>query len=171
MVLRLVALAAALAAALALLVPGAGLPAASGGAELAYVALEDEDAVAAVMLDTGEVTARIPVPRGPHNVTVAGDGRSVLVTSPPAGKVTLIDAFTHRVVATFGGFGSPHDVDVEGRYAYVTDERRGQLVVLDLRKRKVVARVSVGRDRTMSRSVTSPSSRTGLAVRTSRSST
>ena len=147
MVLRLVALAAALAAALALLVPGAGLPAASGGAELAYVALEDEDAVAAVMLDTGEVTARIPVPRGPHNVTVAGDGRSVLVTSPPAGAVTLVDAFPPaKVLKVFRGLRSPHDVELapDGRYAYVTEERGGTVAVLSLTTRRIVRRVSVG---------------------------
>ncbi len=98
----------------------------------------------AVMLDSGQVTARIRVPDGPHNVTVTGDGRYILVTSPPAGRVTLIDAFAHRVVKIFGGFGSPHDVEVEARYAYVTDEARGRLVVIDLPSRQVVARVAVG---------------------------
>jgi DNA-binding beta-propeller fold protein YncE len=116
----------------------------SGGAEEAYVALEDEDVVAAVSLDTGVVSARIRVPDGPHNVTVTGDGRFVLVTSPPAGRVTLIDGFRHRVVKTFAGFGYPHDVEVEGRYAYVTDEERGHLVQLDVRARRVVGRFDVG---------------------------
>jgi len=115
-----------------------------GGAEEAYVAVEDDDVVVAVMLDSGQVTARIRVPNGPHNVTVTGDGRFVLVTSPPAGKMTMIDAFAHRVVKIFGSFDSPHDVEVEGRYAYVTDEARDQLVVLDLPARQVIARVAVG---------------------------
>lgn len=115
-----------------------------GGAEEAYVAVQAEGLVVAVLLDAGKVTARIRVPRGPRNVTVTGDGRFILVTSPPAGKVTMIDAFTHRVVKVFGGFGRPHDVAIAGRYAYVTDEARGQLAVLDLKARQLMAKVAVG---------------------------
>ena len=87
--------------------------------------------------------ARIRAPAGPHNVTSYA-ARFVLVTSPPSGAVTLVDAFSRRIVKVWRGFGSPHDVEVEGGYAYVTDEARGQLAVIDLAARKVVARVAVG---------------------------
>ena len=59
---------------------------AGGGAEEAYVAVEDEDLVVSVMLDTGEVTSRIRVPRGPLHVAVGTERRLVLVSSPPAGR-------------------------------------------------------------------------------------
>jgi len=118
----------------------------SGGAEEAYVAVEDEDEVVAVMLDTGAVSARIRVATGPHNVAVTRDRRFLLVTSPPAGKVTLIDAFTHRVAKVFAGLRYPHDVEVshDGRHAYVTEERAGRIAVLDLARRRLVRRIAVG---------------------------
>jgi DNA-binding beta-propeller fold protein YncE len=116
----------------------------AGGAEEAYVAVGDENLVVAVLLDAGKVTARIRVPRGPRSVTVTGDARFILVTSPAAGKVTMIDAFTHRVIKIFGGFGRPHDVEIAGRYAYVTDEARGQLAVLDVKARRLVSKVAIG---------------------------
>lgn len=143
MVLRLVALAAAL----ALLVPGAGLPAASGGAELAYVTVEDTDELVAVDPYSSTVTARLRVPRGPHNLAVSSDRRYLLLTSPPAGAVTLVDAFPPaEVLKVFRGLRSPHDVAFapDGRYAYVTEERGGTVAVLSLTTRRIVRRVSVG---------------------------
>ena len=118
----------------------------SGGTEVAFVAVEDEDLVVAVELETGRTRARIRVPNGPHNMDVSRSRDRVLVTSPPAGAVTLIDAPGLRTIATFRGFGYPHDVDFsrDASVAYVTDERRGHVVVLDLAARRVAARVAVG---------------------------
>ncbi len=114
-----------------------------GGTPVAFVSVEHASLLVGVDLATGRVIARIRVPAGPHNVT-SYSARYVLVTSPPAGAVTLVDAFSRRIIKTWRGFGSPHDVEVEGGYAYVTDEARGQLAVIDLAQRKVVARVGVG---------------------------
>jgi DNA-binding beta-propeller fold protein YncE len=118
----------------------------AGGAPVAFVSAEHSSQLVAVNLATKRVIARIPVARGPHNVADAVVGRRpyVLVTSPPAGAVTLLDAVSRKVVKVFRGFGSPHDVEVEGRRAYVTDEARGQLVVIGLRSRRVLARINVG---------------------------
>jgi DNA-binding beta-propeller fold protein YncE len=122
---RLLAAAAAL---LLLLAPGAAARP-TGGTLVAFVSAEDDDELVAVQPITGEVLRRLAVANGPHNVAAAPDGRSVLVTSPPAGRVTLVDARMRRVVKVFGGFGSPHDVEVapDSRYAYVTDEHGGRL--------------------------------------------
>jgi DNA-binding beta-propeller fold protein YncE len=116
----------------------------AGGTPVAFVAAEDDDRLVAVDLTTGRVIARIPVPDGPHSVAEQG-ARWVLVTSPPAGAVTLVDAFSRKVVKVFRGFGRPHDVEVEAERAYVTDEARGQLVVIDLTSRRISGRVQVGR--------------------------
>lgn len=117
-----------------------------GGAEEAYVAVEDDDLVVSVMLDTGEISARIPVPRGPRHVAVGSDRRTVLVSSPSAGQVTAIDSFRHRVVESYGGFGSPRGIAIVGRYAYVADAERGEIVVVDLDPERsgIVGRVRVG---------------------------
>lgn len=122
---------------------------ARGGDWIAFVAAEDDDALVVVDLGSGGVRTRLDVPDGPHNVAATpATVRTpyVLVTSPPAGRVTLVDPRGLRVLKVFGGFGYPHDVEVEagGRYAYVTDERRGQVAVLSLTRRRVVARIAVG---------------------------
>lgn len=114
-----------------------------GGTPSVFVSAERASLLVGVDLVMGRVIARIRVPTGPHNVT-SYSARYVLVTSPPTGAVTLVDAFTRRILKVWRGFGYPHDVEVDGGHAYVTDERRGQLVVISLATRKVVARVAVG---------------------------
>jgi len=112
---------------------------------VAFVSAEDDDQLVAVDLTSSRVVGRIRVPDGPHNVAAAG-GRWVLVTSPPAGAVTLVDGFSRKVVKVFRGFGYPHDVefDAESGRAYVTDESRGQIVVIDPFARRIVSRFRVG---------------------------
>ena len=128
----------------ALAVTGGGASAKpEGGTPAVFVSAERASLLVGVDLITGRVIARIRVPAGPHNVT-SYSARYVLVTSPPAGSVTLVDAFSRRVLEVWRGFGSPHDIEVDGDYAYVTDESRGQLAVIDLARRKVVAKVAVG---------------------------
>lgn len=139
------AMVAALFVALPLAAVGAAGARPLGGSLVAFVAAEDADQLVAVELSSRRVVERIPVARGPHNVAATfADGRFVVVTSPPAGRVTLVDGRSLRVRHVFGGFGYPHDVELDGAYAWVTDERRGQVVVLDLARRRVAARVAVG---------------------------
>jgi len=118
----------------------------AGGTPAVFVSAERSSQLVGVNLDTGRVIARVRVPAGPHNVA-SYQARYVLVTSPPAGAVTLVDAFTRRVLRIWRGFGSPHDVEVggtgAGTFAYVTDERRKQLVVIDLERRRIVRRIRV----------------------------
>ena len=139
--------AAAVVFAAAALVAGGGASArVAGGSELAFVAAEDDGRLVALHLeDAPGVAARLRVPRGPHNVAVSRDGRWVLVTSPPAGRVSLVDAHAVRVVDVFAGFRYPHDVEFshDGRYAYVTEERGARVAVLDLSTRRVARRVAV----------------------------
>ena len=115
--------------------------------EVAFVSAEDDDTLVAVDLGTRRVLGRILVANGPHNVAAsASAGRNaVLVTSPPAGRVTLVSASSRRVVHVFRGLAYPHDVELSpgGRYAYVTEERGSAVAVLDLARRRVVRRVRV----------------------------
>ena len=120
----------------------------SGGTPVAFVSAEHDDRLVAVAVGSGRVLARIPVGDGPHNVAAGRGLRYVLVTSPPAGVVTLVDAFTRRVVNVYRGLRSPHDVEfAPGRapFAYVTEERGGTLAVLSLSSGRIVRRVAVGR--------------------------
>lgn len=135
----------ALILALALLGLGAGAAPArdAGGTVVAFVALEDSDELVAVDLTRKRIVDRIRVPDGPRNVTTSGELRYVVVTSPAAGTVTLLDGFNGRVLERFSGFGRPLDVAVEGDRAYVTDTRRNELVIASLSLRRITARVEV----------------------------
>jgi DNA-binding beta-propeller fold protein YncE len=118
----------------------------SGGSEWAFVAVTGSDYVAAVDLDRARVAARFPLP-APQSVAVSKDRRLVLVTSPRANTVTLIEGKALRVVHVFRALGGPGDVEFapDGRFAYVVEARYGTVAVLDLRARRVVSRVWVGR--------------------------
>jgi DNA-binding beta-propeller fold protein YncE len=87
------------------------------------------------------VLGRVAVPAAPRNVTATGDLRYLLVTSPQARTVSLVDSYTMRVVKVFRGFGRPLDVAVESWNAYVTDARRNELVVIDLVRRRIASRI------------------------------
>jgi YVTN family beta-propeller protein len=135
----------AVALAVVIVAPGGGLAKEGGGRDVAFVAAEDEDAVIAFEVRSGRVLRRFRVPNGPHNVAARWPAELVLVTSPPAGRLTLIDAARMRIVRVLRLGGYPHDVEIDpdGRYAYVTLERAGSVAVVSLRTRRVVQRVRV----------------------------
>ena len=82
-----------------LLAAAAPAEARAGGAGLyAFVAAEDDDRLVVVDVEARQVLRRIPVAAGPHNVAASADGRYVVVTSPPSGRVTLVSARTFRVL-------------------------------------------------------------------------
>ena len=135
-----------LVAALALLlVPGAAART-HGGALYAYVSLEHENEVAVVDVGQRRVLDRIRVARGPHNVAATRfrDPDLVLVTSPPAGTVTVLRRF-REVVKVFRGLRSPHDVEVspDNRWAYVTEEHGSRVLVLSLTRLRIAGAVRV----------------------------
>jgi YVTN family beta-propeller protein len=90
----------------------------------------------------------VVVGEGPRTLAVAGD--AVLVACQGDGTLHFIDAVT-RVGLGFVAFGAgsrPHGVaaDPRGRHAFVTLQGAGELAVVDVAARAVVARVDVGRD-------------------------
>src|SRR3970282_70572 len=91
----------------ALAVTGGGASAKpEGGTPAGFVSAKRASLLVGVDIITAQETARIRVPAGTHNVT-SYSARYVLVTSPPAGSVTLVDAFSRRIIKTWRGFGSP----------------------------------------------------------------
>lgn len=141
------ALAAVLALAGVLAVPAAH----AGGTLVALVTDERANQLIAVQPVTGQALWYTSISSGPHNVAATRDGRLVLVTSPPAGALTIIRlqrpsfrVFT--VVALLRGLSSPHDVEIapDGRYAYVTEEGAGRVLVVSLTRNRIVRRVAVG---------------------------
>lgn len=121
------------------------LPAAqarSGGSRIvALVTAETANQLVAVELPSGRIVKRLPMPADPQNVAVCG--RTAAVVSVRAGAVTLVDTATLKVRRVLRGFASPHipACSADDRYVYVTDDARGQLVVIHNR---VVRRLFVG---------------------------
>ena len=98
------------------------------------MALERQAEVA--VLDGGggswRVVRRKRVPPGPHNLASSGDGLRIAVSSPPAGRVTLLDS-AGRIDASAAIAGGPHDLEFtpDSRALWVTAERGRRLVKLD----------------------------------------
>ena len=135
------------ATALALLTPASARTTSSGGAEEAFVSVGASELVG-VMLDTNRVVARIRLPPGAADVAVSSDRRYLLVTSPDAGAVTLVDAFHGRRLAVVRGLRRPLRAvfsNDRGR-AYVSEAGAGTVAELDLPGRRIARHIVVGRD-------------------------
>lgn len=115
----------------------------SRGTAIALVTAETENRVVAVALRSGRVLRRIRVASDPEDIASCGDA---FVVSPRAGAVTLIDPQSLHVVKVLRGFGAPHIVacSPDGEYAFVTDDARGTVNVIEDENRRVTARVFVG---------------------------
>lgn len=127
-----------------LALPAGSHAARQGGEPVALVTAETQNQLIAVDLPSGKILRRLPMPADPQNVE-AGP-RNAVVVSTRAGAVTLVDVFTLRIRKTIRGFASPHiaALSLDGRYAYVTDDARGQLVRIGLAHGRIVNRLFVG---------------------------
>jgi DNA-binding beta-propeller fold protein YncE len=117
----------------------------SGGRPVALVTAETANEVLAVSLGRhgGHILRRVHLD-DPLMIASARHGPAVVVN--PRGTVTLLAWRSLRPIATFHDFRSPKVAAVtpNGQLAYVTDERTGDLTVIDLRQRRIVGRVFVG---------------------------
>jgi DNA-binding beta-propeller fold protein YncE len=127
-----------------LAVPAASQAAEQGGEPVALVTAETQDQLIAVDLPSGRVLRRLHMPADPQNVVT--NATYALVVSARGGAVTLVGTRRLRVLKILRGFGSPHIALFvpDRQLAYVTDDARGQLAVIDLARRRVTRRVFVG---------------------------
>ncbi len=118
--------------------------------EQALVTAETENRLLVVALPSGRVVRSIPLAPDPEDVAAETDAvrRIAVVTSAAAGKVSLLEGPTLRLVAVFGGFKAPHIVELTpvpyGYDAYVTDDARGTLTVINLVNRRVTSTIHIG---------------------------
>jgi hypothetical protein len=114
-----------------------------GGTPLVLVTADTEEHVAAVELASGRIVRRIPTLPGPRSIQSVFASRSV-VAHTSEGAVTLLDGLDRRRVLR--GFEEPRytAMGTDGKQAYVTDSRRGDVSVLDLDTGRVVHRTEVG---------------------------
>jgi DNA-binding beta-propeller fold protein YncE len=130
--------------ALVLLLPAPGA-ATSSGRPVALVTAETANEVLAVSLGKygGHIIRRVHLV-DPLMIASARHGPAVVVN--PRGTVTLLAWHSLRPIKVFHGFSSPKVAEVapNGQLAYVTDERTGDLTVINLARRRIVGRVFVG---------------------------
>ncbi len=123
---------------------GAARSTSAGGIPVALVTAETQNQLVAVELPSGRVLRRLTMPADPQNVE-ACENRAVVV-STRGGAVTLVDPRRLRVRRIFRGFASPHiaAISPDCRWAYVTDDGRGQLAVISLTRDRLVWKTFVG---------------------------
>jgi DNA-binding beta-propeller fold protein YncE len=114
------------------------------GIEIALVTADLESRLVAVDLRTGRVRRYVPTLAKPRSIEAVGD-RAVVAHSE-LGVVTIVDVATLSVARVLRGFGEPRYTagHPDGRHAYVSDAKRGEVVALDVLRGRVLARVPVG---------------------------
>jgi DNA-binding beta-propeller fold protein YncE len=127
----------------ALALAGSGSARTAGGSPVALVTAETENEVLAVSLPGGKVLRRVHL-HDPQTIAAGAAGPAVVVS--PSGTVTILAWRSLHVLAVLSDFRSPQIAAItpDGKWAYVTDAASGDLSVVSLTKRRVVARVFVG---------------------------
>jgi DNA-binding beta-propeller fold protein YncE len=114
-----------------------------GGTPLALVTADLEEHVAAVEIGSGRIVKRIPTLAGPRAIDSPTVSTAV-VAHTSEGALSIIDAVALKVRRVIRGFGEPRYVATAHGFAYVTDSARGEVVVVDLSRGRIVHRVDVG---------------------------
>ena len=120
---------------------------ARGGTPLALVTADSEIGSSRCDLTDMRVVRSLAVPSEPHGIEAVDLLRAALVMSNESGTVTVLDATVPRVRRVLDGFQAPRYAagDPRGRYAYVSDERAGQVIAIDVPRARVIGRVEVGK--------------------------
>lgn len=114
------------------------------GVELALVTADEEARLVAVELVGGRVRRYIRTLPKPRSIEAVGP--MAVVAHSELGALTLVRGSTLAVAQVLHGFGEPRYTagHPDGRHAYVTDASRGEIVVLDVLRGRVVGRAPVG---------------------------
>jgi DNA-binding beta-propeller fold protein YncE len=112
---------------------------------IALATADTEAHVVAVSLASGRVVQRLHTTDDPRSIE-SGPGGHVVVAHSAVGALTLLTGRPPRVRRVLRGLGAPRYTAMapDGTHAFVTDGERGEVVVLDLRRARIVAGVEVG---------------------------
>jgi DNA-binding beta-propeller fold protein YncE len=115
-----------------------------GGREVALVTADEEARLVAVELASGRVLRHVRTLPKPRSIEAVGP--MAVVAHSEIGAVSLVRSATLRVERLLRGFGEPRYTagHPDGRHAYVSDAKRGEVVALDVLRRRVLARERVG---------------------------
>ena len=114
------------------------------GTDVALVTADLESRLVAVELATGRVLRHVPTLAKPRSIEAVG--HMAVVAHSELGAVSLLHAPTLRVAHVLRGFGEPRYTAAhpDGRHAYVSDAKRGEVATLDVLRGRVLARTRVG---------------------------
>jgi hypothetical protein len=117
----------------------------AGREPLALATADTEAHVVVVGLTTGAVQRRLATVEDPRSIE-SGPGGHVVVAHPAAGAISLLSMRPARVRRVLRGLGAPRYTAIapDGEHAFVSDGARGELVVVDLRRGRIVAAIGVG---------------------------
>jgi DNA-binding beta-propeller fold protein YncE len=135
-----------LAAAAALPLAARVAPAAlAGGRPVALVTADTQARVVVVDLGTGRILRSIATLAGPRSIQDV-DGRSSVVAHTAHGAVSLVHGPSLTVRAVLHEFAEPRYTAChpDGRHAYVSDSKRGEVVAVDVVAARVLGRAPVG---------------------------
>jgi hypothetical protein len=122
-----------------------GLRAAPRRAPLALATADTESHVVVVSLATGRVAQRLHTVEDPRAIE-SGPGGHVVVAHPAVGALSVVATRPARVRRVLRGLGAPRYTAIapDGAHAFVTDGERGELLVVDLRRARIVGGVEIG---------------------------
>jgi hypothetical protein len=114
------------------------------GVELALVTADEEARLVAVELVGGRVHGYVRTLPKPRSIEAVGP--MAVVAHSELGALTLVRSSTLGVEHVLRGFGEPRYTAAhpDGRHAYITDASRGEIVVVDVLRGRVVGRAPVG---------------------------
>ena len=123
----------------------AGIRAAPRRAPLALATADTEAHVVVVSLASGRVVQRLRTVEDPRSIE-SGPGGQVVVAHSAAGALSILTTRPAHVRRALRGLGAPRYTAIapDGAHAFVTDGERGEVVVVDLRRARIVGGVEVG---------------------------
>lgn len=105
-------------------------------------------AVSVIDISTDKVVATIPVGSNPMGVAISPDGTRVYVTNQLSATVSVINALTNKVIATYSmpQFSEPSDILIspDGKTLYVADYNIGTISVVNAATGAITSTVVVG---------------------------
>lgn len=110
-----------------------------------YVSNEDAGTATIVDANTGQVVKTVPVGKEPEGVRVHPDGKTVWVTGETDHDITILSADSGTKLGHIVVDKRPRGIAFtpDGLKAYVTAEVGGTVQVIDVRSRKVIARIKL----------------------------
>jgi DNA-binding beta-propeller fold protein YncE len=127
------------------LAPRRLVTAAAASQRLVVLATADlESRLVAVDLASGVILDHIPTTAYPRSIETVGN--TAVVAHSDVGVVSLVDGETRKITHVLDDFGEPRYTagHPDGRHAYVTDAKTGELVTLDIQAGTILAREPVG---------------------------